>query len=335
MKKILLLSTFIIAFGSCKVTKDHATLSGTITNQNSGSLVISSQGYTKKIAVNEDGTFNDTLKIKEGKYRFVDGKKMSSIYLKNGYDLKLTLDAKEFHKTVTFSGEGANINNYIAKKVVLQNRIYGDPILFTLERDAFDAELKESLAKVSNLLASVKDIDTAYVTEQKSVINDYEKYFVKTYEDKQYMATVLARGKVSPKFTDYENYTSGTMSLDDLKGKYVYIDMWATWCVPCIREFPFLKELEKAYHDKNIEFVSISIDKQNAAGAWRKMIVDKELTGIQLLAKDETFVDAYRISGIPRFILIDPEGNIISADAPRPSLKEELKILFDSLEINQ
>lgn len=70
----------------------------------------------------------------------------------------------------------------------------------------------------------------------------------------------LAKGNPSPGFTDYENYAGGTTSLDDLKGKYVYIDVWATWCGPCKAEIPFLKEVEEEYRDKNIEFVSISID---------------------------------------------------------------------------
>ena len=62
-------------------------------------------------------------------------------------------------------------------------------------------------------------------------------------------------GTPSPAF-DYENHKGGTTSLESLKGKYVYIDVWATWCGPCIAQIPFLKELEKEYHGKNIEFVS-------------------------------------------------------------------------------
>lgn len=132
----------------------------------------------------------------------------------------------------------------------------------------------------------------------------------------------LMKGMPSPKFVNYENNAGGKTSLDDLQGKYVYIDVWATWCGPCIQEIPSLKKIEKQYHNKNIEFVSISIDKMKDHPKWKKMIVDKSLGGTQLLADKEwqsKFIQDYRISGIPRFILIDPKGNIVSHNAPRPS----------------
>ncbi|MFT4697590.1 MAG: thiol-disulfide isomerase/thioredoxin [Flavobacteriaceae bacterium] len=131
----------------------------------------------------------------------------------------------------------------------------------------------------------------------------------------------LTPGKASPTF-DYENHKGGKTSLNDLAGKYVYVDVWATWCGPCIREIPSLKEVEADYHGKNIEFVSLSIDAAKDHGKWKSMVTTKELGGIQLMADKDwksSFPVEYNILGIPRFILIDPEGNIVSADAPRPS----------------
>lgn len=151
-------------------------------------------------------------------------------------------------------------------------------------------------------------------------------------EEKFNTVTKLAVGKPSPKFVNYENYAGGTSSLDDFKGKYVYIDVWATWCGPCKAEIPHLQKVEEKYHGRNIEFVSISVDKENAKETWRKMIADKEMGGVQLIASDTKFMDDYVITGIPRFILIDPEGNIVSKNAPRPS-EEKLIVLFNELGI--
>jgi len=146
---------------------------------------------------------------------------------------------------------------------------------------------------------------------------------------------MVAKGQPSPKFVGFENYLGGTTSLDDLKGKYVYVDVWATWCGPCKREIPSLKEVEKKYHGKNIEFVSISVDKAKDHDKWKKMVEEKELKGIQLFSDKDwgsDFVQGYSIKGIPRFILIDPDGNIVSSNAPRPS-ESRLIDLFDELKI--
>lgn len=139
----------------------------------------------------------------------------------------------------------------------------------------------------------------------------------------------LIPGNPSPTFS-FENHKGGKTTLKDLKGKVVYIDVWATWCGPCKREIPYLKEVEAEYHGKNIAFVSISVDMKKDYETWRKMVTDKELGGIQLMADNDwksKFVTDYGIKGIPRFILIDTEGNIINSDAPRPSSPSIRKLL--------
>ncbi|WP_413998757.1 TlpA family protein disulfide reductase [Flavobacterium sp. W1B] len=150
-----------------------------------------------------------------------------------------------------------------------------------------------------------------------------------------YKATnALKPGNPSPKF-DYENQKGGKTSLESLKGKYIYIDLWATWCGPCIQEIPFLKKVEEQYKDKNIEFVSISIDSKKDQEKWSKFVKEKQLSGIQLLAENEwdsTFIKDYAVQGVPTFILIDPDGNIISARAPWPS-DTKLIDLFNSLQL--
>lgn len=107
------------------------------------------------------------------------------------------------------------------------------------------------------------------------------------------------------------------VSLSDFKEKYVYIDIWATWCGPCQREIPHLQKLEEKYHGKDIYFVSISCDKNRKV--WENR-VRAGLKGIQLhFVNGDTFMNDYMIKGIPRFILLDKEGKIISVDMSRPS----------------
>ncbi|HKJ07217.1 MAG TPA: TlpA disulfide reductase family protein [Flavobacteriaceae bacterium] len=337
MRKLLLILTTALFIVSCEneAPKDYVTLQGTVTNQNSDSIIVANRNFKKKIMVNEDGTFSDTLKVEPGNYVFFDGSEQASLYLENGYDLNVTLDTKEFDETIKFEGEGADANNYLAQKALMQERIFEDDSMFTLEKEEFDAKVNEIHGEFTNLLNSTQNLDSTFVAQQTRQFDGLKQFLPKMYEEKQYLLTVLGEGKPSPKFENYENYNGGTTSLDDLKGKYVYVDVWATWCAPCKAEIPYLKELEEEYRDKNIEFVSISVDKAKDHETWKNMVAEKELKGVQLFAENDwnsQFVKDYKINGIPRFILIDPDGNIITPDAPRPS-SEKLIELFNEYEI--
>ena len=138
--------------------------------------------------------------------------------------------------------------------------------------------------------------------------------------------------KKSPKFTNLENFDGSKTSLDDLKGKYVYVDVWATWCPPCRKEIPFLQKIEKQYRDKNIVFVSLSVDKVTDKEKWKKMITAKKMSGIQLFSgSNQAFVNAYKVNSIPRFILIDDNGNIANDNATRPSDATGIAQLFSEI----
>ena len=196
------------------------------------------------------------------------------------------------------------------------------------------AELRTDLANMLTYEVSPNNENNEAYYKGILAISDDEEF--KTRLTSKYeKVKLLAKGMPSPEFIDYENHKGGTMSLSDLKGKYVYVDVWATWCAPCKREIPYLKEVEASYHDKNIAFVSTSIDKAKDHNVWVEMVKDKELGGIQLFADNDwnsKFVKDYAIEGIPRFILIDPEGNIVTADAPRPSDPNLVK-MFEELKL--
>ena len=112
------------------------------------------------------------------------------------------------------------------------------------------------------------------------------------------------------------------------RGKYVYVDMWASWCVPCIREIPHLKSLEKDLQSNDVVFVSISIDTKE--DAWKKKAAALGLDGNQLINKDNKLGEALNVSGIPFFIIYDKEGKLYKYNAPRPS-DVRTKPLLESL----
>ena len=131
---------------------------------------------------------------------------------------------------------------------------------------------------------------------------------------------------------NYENFDGGMTSLEDLRGKLLYIDVWATWCGPCLKEMPSLKELIKEYAEKDIDFVSISIDSKNDYDKWRQMVKEKNIGGVHLYDSEglnSNFMKAFSVGLIPRFMMIDAEGKIITATAPRPS-SDNVRSFIDS-----
>lgn len=127
----------------------------------------------------------------------------------------------------------------------------------------------------------------------------------------------IAVGKVSPALEAIDR-NGKNVTLADYAGKYVYIDIWATWCGPCRKEAPFLQKLEEKYAGKDICFLSVSCDQNKKA--WENAVKNRAQESIQLyIGNDNSFMKDYVINGIPRFILLDKEGKILNSDMTRPS----------------
>lgn len=428
----------------------YVRLSGEITNPNSDKITIRGNGYIKVIDVNANGTFDDTLVVKEGNYTFYDTKESTAMYLAPGYRLDISLDGKEFDETLKYSGIGEKPNNFNASYFLFneKNAIDSETYKKMENQEYFDYQLKTyaSLMKLlneyeienenflesqankfrfqmlNNLITNLgedyfagktKGIITQYLDSEIDKIdfkdsvmfasnNDY-KYFLSSYfvagltsgdlktlelyneellemQKKSIVTTLkrgisfynmdkldvyyqtyvklaandkginrikekydriktLKKGSPSPSF-NYPDSSGKNISLESLKGKLVYVDVWATWCGPCKAQIPFLKQLEEKYREEDIAFVSLSIDQLKNISQWKDMIVDKKLEGIQIIADKawrSKFVTDYVIEGIPRFILIDKDGNLMDPMAPRPAiyvdgemqLNEEIQKIFE------
>lgn len=136
---------------------------------------------------------------------------------------------------------------------------------------------------------------------------------------------VLKRGDASPEFNAWD-INGNPVKIKDFRGKYVYIDVWATWCEPCLMEAPHLKTLEQQFRKKKIVFVGISSEKNT--GKWAAMVKEKQMAGVQLNTQgDKSFEKAFDVQGIPRFILLDKKGRVLNPDMTRPSDPETVKTL--------
>lgn len=126
------------------------------------------------------------------------------------------------------------------------------------------------------------------------------------------------------------------VSLDTLlaqyKGKYIYMDLWASWCGPCIKEMPYLKQKIEKYSNDKIIFLTVSIDKESFS--WRDEIIKRNIQAwnnfLLIDAAKTSFYKQYNISSIPRYLLFDKEGKVLNPTAPSPS-EPELSDLLDKL----
>lgn len=140
-------------------------------------------------------------------------------------------------------------------------------------------------------------------------------------------AARLAVGNAAPDFT-YPDINGKLVTLSNFLGKVVYIDIWASWCLPCLHQIPFAKDLENKLHDEEIVFLYVSVDESE--DAWLKMVMEKELKGIHLISKVNFTSDIrtlYNVKGVPKYLIIDKQGNIADNNAKRPSQNVYLDLI--------
>ncbi len=251
-----------------------------------------------------------------------------------GLDTDLGIDiAEDFNTSKAYQNLVLDLFNKSAYQKAENDKISYEKAFLEGLTSIKSINIKESLIKTIARRVSIGFHNTTELYISIMKISTDEKFKAELTNIYKKVKT-LVKGNQSPLF-NYENHDGGETSLSDLKGKYVLINIWATWSVPSENEMLSLAKIEKEYRKKNIAFVSISVDKKTQYETWKKKVIEKKLVGIQLFANDSwnsQFILDYQIQGIPRFILIDPEGRIVNANAPRPS-DPDLVLLLKELNI--
>jgi thiol-disulfide isomerase/thioredoxin len=329
-KTVLILCAFVMT--SIGFAQDKLNFQADIANRNGDMIYIKTPGnkIVKEIKVNDKGIFSSSFSVDTGLYLLFDGSEYTIVFLKNGFDLSLKMDAKKFDESIVYMGKGEKENNYLAQKSLI-NEKYENKMSEIKEEKSF-TELIASFKKEFKDKLDAGGYDADFVKEANKLVESESKNMQSQFDEVLKLSKI--KGTVSPSF-NYENVAGDKVKLEDLRGKYVYIDVWATWCGPCRGEIPSLARVEEKYHGKNIEFVSISVDEDKDHEKWKKFVTDKKLGGIQLFADKNwysSFITAFGINSIPRFILIDPQGVVLSANELRPSdpkLQEKLDSLLN------
>jgi peroxiredoxin len=171
-------------------------------------------------------------------------------------------------------------------------------------------------------------------------IEPFKKLFTTTelkqaYQKKVDELTVYAKGAPAYNFS-LKDTKDQTVSMSDFKGKVVVMDIWAMWCAPCLAEKPFFQKVEESFKDRNdIVFIGVSHDGYAKKEPWKAFVARKGFKNIELLSEyTESIGKYYKVDGIPRFMIFDKEGKIVTVDAPRPSDPEFRSLIEQTLESN-
>ena len=206
---------------------------------------------------------------------------------------------------------------------------------YVTERNIIKEVLRESSFRTKLLAYSLhfRIENSGKYRMQLTSVDEYIEQFKKEIDNQRFLPHIealyeaekktigsLSRGAAAPAFTPPDE-TGKFVSLSDFKGKVVYLDLWASWCAPCLKEMRPLKELREKYLGKDVELISISIDTER--DSWLQKIRTMELGGVQLIDQagsvNSKIAKDYKVSGVPHYILIDKKGRIASSYAPRPS----------------
>ncbi len=126
-------------------------------------------------------------------------------------------------------------------------------------------------------------------------------------------------GNEAPEFT-LTDINGEEVSLSDFRNKVVYLDFWASWCGPCMREVPYAKELKKRLEgEDDLVFLYVSVDTDEQA--WRRTVEEREIQGVHLRVEgmSHEVAQAYNVRGVPSFFIIDRNGIIHDNNPSRPS----------------
>lgn len=237
--------------------------------------------------------------------------------MKRGCSFDASRDGIEI--TVFFPIRSLNENDYLKLNAV-----------FKCKNDALHAAyLKKMMHMLSNngcnneLMAIRKLIEenVADSEQKEKVLALYDMY-----------ETIMPR-KQAPDVT-FKDAEGNIYTINDFKGKVIVMDIWATWCSSCLKNMPKFMELIKEFEsNKDVIFFTVSTDSDDLKERWLAAIKKHKMEGMLNLTPDrsatEQFEEKYFVSAVPRYIVIDKQGKIVSAFAPKPG--EELKDFINKL----
>ena len=277
---------------------------------------------------NESHHVLDTINILENKlyqiYSFKDGNQgeLGELIISPKSTITLSFDENKLFESISYTGSFDLSNNFLAYSKKYQNQL-SERVRNGIAQTELEVLIKEKRDLIIKKGTSLNIIDSlnTYVKEKFDQFADILKQKNTKYLYKASLINALGNG------FSFKDINNRNIALTAFKGKYMYIDVWATWCKPCKVEHVFLNELEDHFSNTDeLQIMSISTDREY--DKWKMYISSNSIEGIQLYSGSDTdFVKFFDIGALPRFIFLDKEGRVISADEIRPSNPRTLEKL--------
>ncbi|MFT2007597.1 redoxin domain-containing protein [Pontibacter sp. 13R65] len=368
LNNLLAIASAVVLLGACQGNKPASNggnayvIKGKLQNASEGNIYLFELGETQFVArdtsaIAQDGSFQFEGSVAEPSFYRVGLDQQNGLMLVlENKDIKVEADASNLATTAKVEGsedskllqEWFQLNEELKEKeAALTPRFNeamasGDEGAVLAVREEylgyrkklrnFIAENPGSLASVFGILSFVNPIEEfAFADSMVTLYSEQlpeSKYTAMLNKQLEGLRST-AVGAMAPDFA-LTTPDGGSIALSSLRGKYVLIDFWASWCGPCRQENPNVVRMYNQYKDKGFEIFGVSLDQSR--DKWLAAIEKDKLTWPQvsdLKGWESSAAQLYKVTAIPQTVLIDKEGKIIAKGLRGPDLEAKLASLLN------